>query len=81
MRHEGGVMKMRRLDALELPAGQTVSLEPGGFHIMLLDIRQPLKAGEVVKVTLIVEGGGERSEVQVSAPVRSLTGEDAHQHH
>ena len=54
MRNEGGVMRMRRLDSVDLPAGRVVKLEPGGYHVMLFDIRRPLKVGEQVKLTLLI---------------------------
>jgi copper(I)-binding protein len=71
MSHEGGVMKMRRLDALDLPAGRTVVLEPGGDHIMLIDLAGPLKAGQRVQIQLTVERLGKRMRVPVSVQVRS----------
>lgn len=53
MRMDGAVMQMRELpDGLALPAGQAVRLAPGGRHIMLVDLRRPLKAGESVPVQL-----------------------------
>jgi copper(I)-binding protein len=73
MSHESGVMKMRKLDFLDLPAGEAVALEPGGNHVMLFDIRKPLKAGEHVKLTLVIEQGGKRINVPVDAEVRALT--------
>lgn len=74
MRMEGDVMKMRAVEALELPAGQTVELKPGGYHIMLIDLKGQVKEGEVVPVTLIVEDkDGQRETVAIEAPVRSLT--------
>ena len=45
MRMEGNVMRMRAVPRLELPAGKLVELKPGGYHIMLIDLRQPLKNG------------------------------------
>jgi periplasmic copper chaperone A len=75
MAHEGGVMKMRKLDFLDLPAGETVALEPGGNHVMLFDIRKPLKAGEHVKLTLVIEQNGKKINVPVDAEVRALTEE------
>ena len=51
------VMKMRALgNGLELPAGKTVELKPGGYHVMLMDLKQQMKAGDTVSVTLVVEG-------------------------
>jgi hypothetical protein len=79
MNNEGGVMKMRRVDSLDLPAGKTVSLEPGGHHLMLLDINRPLKAGEHVAVTLVIEAGGKRFELPVEAQVRPLV-DDSNSH-
>jgi periplasmic copper chaperone A len=73
MSMEGNVMKMRAVPALELPAGQPVSLKPGGYHVMLLDLKRPLKAGETVPVTLTVEGAdGQRLQLEVTAPVKAL---------
>ena len=73
MSNEGGVMKMRHLDALDLPAGQSVRLEPNGNHIMLFDIKQPLEAGARVPLTLIIEQKGKKKSVEVQAEVRSVT--------
>ena len=70
--HAGGVMKMRKVEALDLPANRAVKLEPGVFHVMLFDIGKPLKPGERVPLTLIVEQAGKRVEVPVNAEVRPL---------
>jgi copper(I)-binding protein len=67
---EGGVTKMRRLDALEVPAGQTVVLRPGGHHLMLLDLKRPLKATDQLKLTLVFEKAG---EVTVEASVMAIS--------
>jgi len=73
MSQENGVMKMRKLDFLDLPAGETVALEPRGNHIMLFDIRKPLQAGERIKLTLVIEQDGKKINVPVTAEVRALT--------
>ena len=73
MAQEDGVMKMRKLDFLDLPAGEAVVLKPGGNHVMLFDIRKPLKAGERIKLTLIIEQDGKKTNVPVNAEVRALT--------
>ena len=44
---DGNVMKMRAMPGLELPAGKTVELKPGGYHVMLMDLKQELKAGDI----------------------------------
>jgi copper(I)-binding protein len=70
---DGGVMKMAAVAALELPAGKTIELKPGGYHIMLMNLKQQLKAGDSVPLTLTIEGpGGRRETLQVSAPVKAL---------
>jgi periplasmic copper chaperone A len=72
MSNAGGVMKMRRLEHLDLPAGQSVRLAPGGNHIMLLDIKRPLQPGERVPVVLIVEQKGRKKWIQLQAEVRPV---------
>ena len=82
MKMEGGVMKMRAVPSLELPAGQTVELKPGGYHVMLMELRQTLQPGQSVPLTLVVEApGGRRETVQLSAPVRPLATAPAHGTH
>ena len=64
---EDGVMKMRRAGAIEIPRGESVRLEPGGLHVMLMEISSPLEIGERISVTLVFERAG---EVTLSVPVR-----------
>ncbi len=52
---EGDVMKMRAVPALALPAGRTVELKPGGLHLMLMDLKQPLPVGSSVPLTLVLK--------------------------
>jgi len=67
------VMKMRQIAALELPAGKSVELKPGGYHIMLLDLKQQMKAGATLPLTLVFEDkAGKRDTVEVKAEVRTL---------
>jgi copper(I)-binding protein len=66
-----GAMTMREVGEIALPAGTTVNLEPGGFHIMLLDITAPLELGETFDVTLTFENAEEKTvevEVREEAP-------------
>jgi copper(I)-binding protein len=75
MAMDGNVMKMRAVPALDLPAGKTVELKPGGYHVMLMDLKQQLKPGEAVPLTLVVEGrDGKRETIEVKAPVKPLAG-------
>jgi hypothetical protein len=73
MSNDGGVMKMRQLKQVDLPAGQTVRFAPNGNHIMLLDIKQPLQPGASVPLVLIVKQGGKKRSIQVQAEVRPVT--------
>lgn len=85
MSMDGDVMRMRALpDGLALPAGRAVALKPGGHHLMLLDLKQPLKAGDMVPVTLVVEGADkQRQTLELKVPVRALgaAAADAHGQH
>lgn len=55
---EGEVMKMREVRSFEVPAGATFELKPGGAHLMLMDLKRPLRKGEKVPLTLTLEKGG-----------------------
>jgi copper(I)-binding protein len=70
---QDNVMKMRQLPALELPAAKTVELKPGGYHVMLMGLKQEVKAGATVPITLVFEDkAGKRETLVVNAPVRPL---------
>lgn len=72
MRMEGGIMKMRQLQGLDLPANKPVKLEPGGLHLMLLDLKKPLKPGDRVPLRLTIEQAGKKkSVVNVQLEVRN----------
>lgn len=90
MSHEGGMMKMREVKALELPAGKPVNLAGSGHHLMLLGLKAPLKAGETVPLTLKIRTAGKReTSVEVKAEVKPLVeakaeaapAEHLHHHH
>jgi hypothetical protein len=67
------VMKMRAVDVLELPAGKTVELKPGGYHVMLMDLKGQLKDGDLVPLTLIVQDrAGQRQTIELKVPARPL---------
>ncbi len=65
MAMEGGIMKMRPIEAIDLPAGQKVTLKPGAMHVMLLGLRGPLRLGQTFPLTLYFDKAGTR-EVAVS---------------
>ena len=72
MAMDGGTMRMRAVEALDLPAGTPVKLAPGGYHVMLFDLRKPLVAGQTVPLTLVIEETGRRvQKIAVSAIVRA----------
>jgi periplasmic copper chaperone A len=90
MKMEGDVMKMRALrGGLELPAGKAVTLSPGGFHVMLMDLKVPLQKDTTIPMTLVfkdAKGVESRQElrvpVSVTAPISagSANAEGAHAH-
>jgi len=81
MKMDGDVMHMREVKAIDLPKGKTVSLEPGGFHIMLMNLPKPIAAGDIIPLILTVESGGKRQTVEVKAEARSPMGGGAMHHH
>ncbi len=81
MKMEGGIMKMDAVDGVDLPANKTVKLAPGGYHVMLLDLKHVLKAGDRVPLKLTFELPGRKKEtVDLSVEVREVTGEKKHGH-
>ena len=78
MRMENNVMRMRAVAALELPAGRPVELKPGGYHIMLMDLRGHLREGDEVPMTLLIEyRNGVRETIKIDAAVRGGPAGDA----
>ena len=63
------MMEMREVDSIAVPAGETVTLKPGGYHVMLLQLAEPLAAGASIDVTLTFEEAG---DVEVVAEVRDV---------
>lgn len=86
MKMEGDVMKMRALPHLDLPAGRTTELKPGGYHIMLMDLKKPLAAGTSVPLTLnFRDAKGAQSSLELKVPVAArapgaAAPADAHKH-
>jgi copper(I)-binding protein len=68
MSMENGIMRMRAIPRLQLPAGKPVELKPGGFHIMLFGLKQQVKPGDTIVLTLSFEDGQQqRTELRVNA--------------
>lgn len=82
MKLESGVMKMRPAPRLPLPAGQSVTLRPGGYHVMLMGLKKPLHAGEQLPLKLKVQGAdGKIETIEVKAEVRDAAAPaDVHHH-
>jgi len=83
MKMEGDIMKMRALPALDLPAGKTVELKPGGYHVMLLDLKAPLAKDSAVPLTLVFQDAkGAESKLELSVPVGTAApgAAKAHEH-
>lgn len=75
--HEGGVMKMRQVPAISIPAKGETALKPGSYHLMLIDLKSPLTEGETVAVTL---GFADGSRKKVDAKVTRPSAETTHKH-
>jgi len=86
MKMEGDVMKMRAMPTLDLPAGQTIELKPGGYHIMLMDLKSALAKDSTVELTLVFKDAkGVESRQNVKVPVATAPAAAAkpmdHAHH
>lgn len=93
MKMEGDVMRMRAIDSLELPQGVAVELKPGGYHIMLMQLKAPLLKDSKLPLTLVFKDGkGAESRLHLQVPVQAMApkgaaaaagdhaGHGAHQH-
>jgi periplasmic copper chaperone A len=70
MKREGDLMTMRPVGKLELPAGRTIELTPSGYHLMLQDLKQPLRPGTTVPLTLMLrDAKGVDSKLELKLPV------------
>jgi hypothetical protein len=75
MSMDKGVMEMRQLKTIDLPKGKTVQLAPGGLHVMLFDLKHPMKQGETVPMTLdIVTADQHHESIKVEVMVKDLGG-------
>lgn len=76
---QGQTMRMQKVDGIDLPAGQPVNLSSGSYHVMLFDLKQQLKEGEQVPLTLVFTGvDRKRESLTVQVPVKPLTYTAAH---
>lgn len=83
---KGDVMEMRRVERIDVPAGGKAELRPSGYHLMLMELKEPLKAGETIKLKLTFQKAG-AVEVQVpvlaigAAPPAGMAAGGGHHHH
>lgn len=70
----GGVMKMARVDGIDLPAGKTVNLASGGYHVMLMGLKKQLKEGDAIELTMQLQGADKKvKSLTVKVPVKPIT--------
>jgi hypothetical protein len=70
-----GVMEMRQMKSINLPKGKTIQLAPGGLHVMLFDLKQPMKQGETIPMTLdVITADKHHESIKVDVSVRDLGG-------
>lgn len=82
MAMDGQMMRMRQVQAIALPPGQTVNLASGGYHVMLFDLKRQLKEGESVELTLVLEDAAKkRQEMKLAVPVKPISHSAAHAGH
>lgn len=74
---EGDVMRMREVPAIDVPANGKATLAPGGFHVMLMELKAPLKAGDTAPITLVFEKAG---RIVVAVPILPLGSAPAGEH-
>jgi copper(I)-binding protein len=79
MKMEGDIMKMRAVPGIDLPAGKAVELKPGGYHVMLMDLKAPLTKGSSVPVTLVFQDAqGIETQLPLQLPVATQAPGAAH---
>lgn len=77
--HVDGLMKMQRVDQLAIPPGAEVVFKPGGYHLMMFGLKQPLEAGERFPMTLVfTDGGSIEVQVMIEEKPPSATAHDTH---
>lgn len=75
------VMSMQSVASVALPAGKTVSIEPEGYHVMLIDLNGQIKDGDIVPLTLVIEDSkGVKESIEVKAQARALNSMPEHDH-
>ncbi|NMM26689.1 MAG: copper chaperone PCu(A)C [Glaciimonas sp.] len=75
----GNVMEMRAIPGLDLPAGKTVELSPGAYHIMLIGLKAQVREGDIIPISLVIEGRDKKREtIEVKAIAKPLHQANGH---
>ncbi len=81
MTMQNGVMKMSQVEGIDVPAGKTIMLAPGGYHVMMMGLKQQMKPGERVPLDLLIESADKKREtVSLKVEVRDIAGKRAGAH-
>ncbi len=81
MAMDNNIMKMRAVPGLDLPAGKAVELKPGGYHVMLMDLKAPLKKDTTIPLTLVFKDArGVESRTELKVPVNTAAPMAEHKH-
>lgn len=81
MSMQNGVMKMFQVDGIDMPAGKTVKLAPGGYHVMFIGLKEQMKPGSRVPLKLTFElADKKRESVDLQVEVRDIKGQSKHAH-
>lgn len=81
MTMQNGVMKMSQVEGIDVPAGKTIMLAPGGYHVMMMGLKQQMKPGERVPLDLLIESADKKREtVSLQVEVRDIAGRRAGAH-
>lgn len=81
MQMDGSIMRMRQLSTLDLPKNSEVRLKPGGYHLMLMKLKKPIKVGDNIPLTLVIETQGKRELITVQAIAQKNTPEQRNHEH
>jgi len=81
MKMDNNVMKMHAISGLDLPAGKAVELKPGGYHVMLMDLKMPLQKDTTIPLTLVFKDAkGVESKAEIKVPVNTAAPMAEHKH-
>lgn len=81
MKMDNNIMKMNAVPSLDLPAGKAIELKPGGYHVMLMDLKMPLKKDTTIPLTLVFrDSKGVETKTEVKVPVNTTAPMSEHKH-